>query len=391
MTSSSPHTLIPVRDYDLAATLTSGQAFRWTPREGGWEGVIGRRWVRLQDRGTVIVADTAAPVPDWKWLTDYLQTGLDLAPVLASFPDDEPMRAAVKACRGLRLLRQEPWECLASFILSSTKQIVQIRQIVALLCERFGEPAIRMPSREPERRTPIRQVPLAEDPANPETHPARNVGQRPPADSEIGAPILRFRGCEPVRKELAVKAYSFPTPERLAQATEAELRACKMGFRAPYLLATARLVAEGKVDLNRLHPPRCKPDRRRGDETPCAIGNPILRSGATEGRLQSHPSLRSYGGHAAIGNAPSLAAARAELLALPGVGRKIADCVLLFAYGFPDAFPVDVWVKRALRQLYFPRRRVTDGRLRAFAETHFGPHAGYAQQYLFHYLRTQTK
>jgi N-glycosylase/DNA lyase len=74
---------------------------------------------------------------------------------------------------------------------------------------------------------------------------------------------------------------------------------------------------------------------------------------------------------------------------LGGVGGKIADCVLLFACGFDAAFPVDVWVERALRRLYFPRRRVTARLLLRFTATHFGPHAGYAQQYLFHYMRTK--
>jgi N-glycosylase/DNA lyase len=135
-------------------------------------------------------------------------------------------------------------------------------------------------------------------------------------------------------------AFAFPSPARLARATEAELRACKMGFRAPYLLETARSVTEGKTELERLR------------ELPVEI-------------------------------------ARDELLKLPGVGRKIADCVLLFAYGFPTAFPVDVWVIKALQKLYFPRRRAAAKRLRHFSETHFGPHAGYAQQYLFHYMRTK--
>ena len=135
---------------------------------------------------------------------------------------------------------------------------------------------------------------------------------------------------------------SFPSPERLATATEAGLRACKMGFRAPYLLATARAVAGGQFDL---------------------------------GRLQRLPPE----------------AARGELMHLPGVGRKVADCVLLFAYGFQSAFPMDVWVMRALRQLYFPRRRLSPQRLHRFAAAHFGPHAGYAQQYLFHYMRTRTQ
>jgi N-glycosylase/DNA lyase len=79
------------------------------------------------------------------------------------------------------------------------------------------------------------------------------------------------------------------------------------------------------------------------------------------------------------------------LLTLPGVGNKIADCVLLFAYGFQEAFPVDVWIIKALHELYFPKRRPKLPRLRRFSQTHFGPHGGYAQQYLFHYMRTARK
>ncbi|MBI5384323.1 MAG: 8-oxoguanine DNA glycosylase [Verrucomicrobia bacterium] len=283
-------TIFAVREYDLAATLTSGQAFRWTPRAGAWEGVIGSRWVRLRQVEGGIQAETplvdAADPDDWRWLTRYLQTEVDLEHVLASFPDDEPMRAAVAACRGLRLLRQEPWECLASFILSSTKQIVQIQQIVSALCARYGEPMA---------------VPLGPAPA-----------------------------------------YAFPSAARLAACAETELRECKMGFRAPHLLQAARRVADGEVDLK---------------------------------------ELREW----------SADDARRELLRLRGVGPKIADCVLLFAYGFQSAFPVDVWVRKALVRLYFSKRRPTPRRLHEFATTHFGPHAGYAQQYLFHYIRQAAR
>jgi N-glycosylase/DNA lyase len=274
-----------LRDYDLAATLACGQAFRWEARDQRWAGVIGTHWVRLHPGTGSLTAETAVPVPDWNWLTHYLQLDVDLAAVVRTFPDDEPMRAAVAASRGLRLLRQDPWECLASFILSSTKQIVQIQQIVALLCERYGELVAVAPGWPP--------------------------------------------------------AFAFPCPARLARATEAELRACKMGFRAPYLLATARLIASGQFGL---------------------------------ARLETLP----------------IETARVELMQLPGVGRKIADCVLLFAYGFQSAFPVDVWVMKALRQLYFPSRRVSPQRVHRFAATHFGPCAGYAQQYLFHYMRTKA-
>ena len=270
-------------DYNLGMTLDSGQAFRWRQKDGWWLGIVGQRWVRLRGDEFSITAETVEAVASWEWLENYLQLQVDIRNVLRSFPDDEPMRTAISACRGLRLLRQDPWECLASFILSSTKQIVQIRQIVALVAERFGE--------------------------------ALNV----------------LSGYGP--------AYGFPDAGTLARATEADLRACKMGFRAPYLLGTARMIADGEFE----------PER-----------------------------IRSL----------DVASAREELLKLPGVGRKIADCVLLFAYGFQQAFPVDVWVMRGLRQLYFRGRKTKLKTLQRFSAEHFGPWAGYAQQYLFHYMRT---
>lgn len=275
-----------VNDYDLAATLASGQAFRWKFRNDAWESVIDSRWVRLHESKNKIIAETALPVSDWNWLTNYLQLDVNLPEVISIFPDDEPMRAAVKSCHGLRLLRQNPWECLASFILSSTKQIVQIQQIVGLLCERFGEKV---------------SVPAGHEPA-----------------------------------------FAFPNFAAIAALREKDLRDCKMGFRAPYLLGTAQMLVNKEVVLENLH--RCSVDE-----------------------------------------------ARSELLKFPGVGNKIADCVLLFAFDFPTAFPVDVWVMKALRELYFPKRRVKLKRLQKFSKTHFGPNAGYAQQYLFHYMRTRSR
>ena len=118
----------PVSDYDLAATLSSGQAFRWEWQDQSWVGVIGTHWVRLRSDAFSVTAETAEPVSDWNWLVAYLQMDLNLRQVLGTFPNDKPMQEAVATCHGLRLLRQDPWECLASFILSSTKQILQIRQ-----------------------------------------------------------------------------------------------------------------------------------------------------------------------------------------------------------------------------------------------------------------------
>lgn len=282
-----PEIFLPVRDYDLAATLDSGQVFRWRKENDSWLGVVGKNFVRLTQTENGIRAESPVPQENWNWLKTFLQTEVDLTAILKSFPDDGPMNAAVAACHGLRVLRQDPWECLASFMMSSTKQIVQIRQIVSHLCQCFGQP-------------------LAGDAAS-------------------GAGWA-----------------CFPAAEKIASLTEAQLRNCKMGFRAPNLLAAAREIAGGKFDLEKIR-------------------------------------MMDYAG------------AQNELMKLRGVGKKIADCVLLFAYGFDSAFPVDVWVERALRQLYFPKRRISEKKLRHFAATHFGPHAGTAQQYLFHYMRTKMR
>ena len=262
-------------------------------------------------------------------ITKYLSLDVSLPDIAATFPaDDEPLRAAVQKHWGLRVLRQEPWECLASFMASSTKQIVQIRQIVAELSRRFGEPL-----GDADGRTRRAQ---------------------------------RGRDAVPrVRGRAAARPYhSFPTVGAIARASHKELWDCKLGFRAKNLLAAARMIEDGKIELDRL-------------------------------------------------SAMEYERALEELLKLPGVGEKIANCTLLFSCGFEQAFPVDVWIERALRRLYFggsglhPRpagpahggvalekrshEKVTARQLRDFARGHFGPHAGWAQQYLFFQERTRQK
>ena len=275
-----------VSDYDLDATMTSGQVFGWEKADDSWIGVVNGTWVRLQPFSDGIRAVTTGVQNDWTWLKHFLQIDVNLAKLLETFPaNDAHLSAAVTRCRGLRLLRQSPWECLASFILSSTKQIVQIRQIVRALCARHGTPVA----------TPAERAP----------------------------------------------AFAFPAADQIAKLSEKDLRDCKMGFRAKYLLAVAHRIASGELELEK---------------------------------------IRQL----------SLSEARDELTKLPGVGEKIADCVLLFAYGFPNAFPIDVWVARALSQYYFRGRRKRPEQLRRFAAGHFGPNAGYAQQYLFHHIRTQV-
>jgi N-glycosylase/DNA lyase len=133
--------------------------------------------------------------------------------------------------------------------------------------------------------------------------------------------------------------YTFPPAQRIARATETDLRECALGYRARNLLMTARLVSSGKAGL----------------EAWSAMPDADLRE---------------------------------KLCALPGVGMKVANCAMLFAYERLRAFPIDVWIERVLKQQYFPRKKkITELRLREFSETYFGEHGGYAQQYLFHHAR----
>ena len=215
----------------------------------------------------------------------YFALDHPLAEICDSFPKDPVMNAARNFCHGLRIIRQPKWECLATFICSSMKQVAHIRQISLTLRKRFGE----------QRR--------------------------------IGDQLL----------------YTFASPLQLAQASEKELRDCKLGYRAKNLRATARLVSSGKTDLE-------------------------AWSGLSDAEL------------------------RKQLCALPGVGPKIANCVMLFSYERLRAFPIDVWIERVLRQHYFSgRRKMTAQRLREFSETYFGEHGGYAQQYLFHHARMSPR
>jgi N-glycosylase/DNA lyase len=301
-------------EINLAATLDCGQAFRWR-REGGWfRGVIGNRvvWLRQVEEG--VQWKCLPPTEDATFLAHYLALDNPLKKIIATFPDDPYFHEAVRQFYGMRMLRQEPWETLASFIASSTKQIVQIKQIVENLCAAFGEEIHNGDSLF--------------------CHPERSEGSLAVKRKEI----LR---CAQNDKVGGVCA--FPSPDKIASATHSELWDCKLGFRAKYLLATARRIDSGKLDL---------------------------------------PALAKM----------ETARAREELMKCDGVGEKIANCVLLFGYARHEACPIDVWIGRALQQLYFRKKRnVTPKKLKEFAQSYLGPNAGYAQQYLFHYVRVNPE
>ena len=277
-------TKIRAPDFDLEKTLESGQVFHWQKAGDGFVGAIGDLPVYVEQRGNVLTVrdGEAARSPRRSLVARYFALDHPLAEICDSFPKDPVMNAARNFCHGLRIIRQPKWECLATFICSSMKQVAHIRQISLALRKRFGK-----------QRT-------------------------------IGSQLV----------------HTFVSPRRLAQASEKELLDCKLGYRAKNLRATARLVSSGQADL----------------EAWSALSDAELRK---------------------------------QLCALPGVGPKIANCVMLFAYERLRAFPIDVWIERVLRQHYFSRRRkMSAQRLRQFSETYFGEHGGYAQQYLFHQARS---
>lgn len=272
----------PDHPFDLSATLQSGQTFHWHAWEGGWLGSIGEDpvWLRQTTQGLEV-----RPRAMEEKVRHYFALDHDVEAMLRSFPaSDVPLATALAFCPGLRILRQPLWECLATFITSSLKQVPHIRKISLTLRERFGVP-----------------LPIVME----------------------GAPML----------------YGYPTPQALAEVGEAALRECGLGYRAAFLHRAAVDMAAGRVDA-------------------------AMLAGQSDDE------------------------ARATLMQLHGVGEKIANCVLLFACERLAAFPIDVWIERVLHQLYFARkRRRTAEQIKKFAVQHFGPYAGYAQQFLFHHAR----
>lgn len=261
---------------NLRATLECGQVFHWRERtDGTWEGLIGGEYALVRENAGRLVVVEGKPAT----VRRYFAMDHDLEEIYETFPRDETMRAALEFCRGLRMIRQPAWECLATFITSSMKQVAHIRQMSTALRARFGRAV---------RGTNLR---------------------------------------------------AYPSAAALAAATENELRACGLGYRAKNLRATAQRVAAGEAD----------PEKMRALED---------------------------------------AALRDALCELPGVGRKVANCAMLFGFERLSAFPVDTWIARVMKRHYWRgRAKPTPLALEKKLSSRFGPHAGYAQQYLFHHAR----
>jgi N-glycosylase/DNA lyase len=262
--------------------MECGQVFGWHKHDDTYTGIIlGQPVVLRQVGGLVEViaprALKAAAIKHYLGLDEHLET------ILKSVRVDPFMKRVMASVTGLRLLKQEPWHCLCSYLLSSSNRVERIDKTVKEIARRWGTP--------------------------------HSIGGH--------------------------EVHSLPEPAVLAACGEHGIRACGAGFRSPYLVRAAAKVADGTIDFARL------------------------------GRL-------------------SYEEAKEILVTIDGVGDKIADCVLLFAFSRYEAFPVDVWIKKAIERVYFDSRTVNNKEIRRFAREHFGPYAGYAQEYIYHYARSHT-
>lgn len=273
-----------VNDFTLSQILECGQCFHFDKLdEEVYEVVAFGRAVKMEQTDKVLRI-YGSSMEDYEGIWKlYLDMDNDYGLIKQSvIKADGALKMAVDEKSGIHILNQDFFETLISFIVSQNKSIPQIKQCVKNISHRFG-------------------------------------------DEVIGYNGETF--------------YVFPDVQRLHDATEEELRECKVGFRAPYIKNATEAVYSGAVTKEKL------------DEL-------------------------------------DIAQARELLMTIKGVGEKVANCVLLFGLGRREAFPVDVWMKRIMEQMYFDGKDTKKQDIEAFAVNKFGDLGGYAQQYLFDYART---
>lgn len=271
-----------VRDFDAKHIFECGQCFRWAKEEdGSYTGTAFGKVLNVRsdyDKETVILENTNREEFQDIWY-DYFDLGRDYGVIKEKLSRDTVLDMAIKYGRGIRILNQEPWEILISYIISANNSIPMIARSIGLLSEMYGKK-------------------------------------------------LSYKG----------KAYyAFPTCSELQSAGIEELSSCRAGFRCKYIYQAVGMVNSGEINLR---------------------------------------EIASMG----IGDA------RKELMRIPGVGPKVADCIMLFSMKKHKSYPVDVWVKR-VTEYFFLGRDVKMKEIQRFAEEKFGDLAGFAQEYLFYYAR----
>jgi len=277
--SGNQTSYVKVRDFHLIHTMECGQLFRYR-RVGDWYYVhSGDKFFKIrQGEGRLEFSGA-----DKDFIRHFFSLDVPMEDVLSEIPLDRHTRRAIRLYYGLRIIRQDTWECLLSYLCSIASNIPKIQRCLDGLARAFGE-----------------EVRLDE-----------------------------------------VKGYSLPGPNQIAAVGARRavplLSGLGLGFRSRYIYEVSQQVDNAYLE-----------------------------------------SLRNL----------SYLEAKEKLMELPGVGEKVADCVLLFSLDFVGAFPVDRWIDRAIRTFYFKGKKVSPREVQSFVSNHFGRYGGYAQQYLYHYSRT---
>lgn len=274
-----------VMDFRVNQIFDCGQAFRFRPiSEGQYEGVALGKYLRVKhiEKDVFLWPCTLKTFHDtWEVYfdlrTDYTQIKEQIS------KDFDIMKHAVAFGSGIRILKQDPWEIIISFIISANNNIPRIQSSIEKISQQYGDAFIAK---------------------NGKTY------------------------------------YAFPTPEQLSKAKVEDLRACGVGYRDKYILKSARMIASGDINIRNIQ-------------------------------------------------TLSILEATKELTKLHGVGKKVADCILLFGFNHMSAFPVDTWVKKVIAK-YFLDETASIKDISQFADEAFGVFGGYAQQYLFFYIRENS-
>lgn len=273
--------------FELPHIFDCGQCFRWNKQEdGSYTGVFKKNVLNVQKKGTTVTFKGICDGDIQEVVTDYFDLNRDYEVIKKTLSEiDENVSNSIKYGEGIRILNQDLWETIISFIISANNNIPRIKGIIERLALNYGDE-------------------------------------------------LKWNGSS---------YYTFPTPQQLKDVTIQEYRKLGLGFRDIRLYETTHMILDKIVDLEKMQ------------ETPDTIK------------------------------------VREQLLSLSGVGPKVADCILLFStLKRFEVFPIDVWVRRVMNELYIKNEdetKVNKKQIEKLAQVKFGNLAGVAQQYLFYWKR----
>ena len=272
--------------FELKHIFECGQCFRWNLEEDkSYTGVIKDAVINVKQENDKIIFKGICKNNLEHIIKDYFDLNNDYNNIKEKLAKiDNFMKTSIEFGNGIRILHQDFWECIISFIISANNNIPRIKKIIERISQKYGDP-------------------------------------------------IEFEG---------KVYYTFPTPKQLSKATIQDLRELGLGFRDQRVYETTRMIQEKQVDLSKIQ------------------------------EMNDTDLIRE------------------ELLKLPGVGPKVADCIMLFSLKRFDVFPIDVWVRRVMNELYIHNQneeKVSKKVLNDLAEKKFLGMAGIAQQYLFYWKR----